>query len=141
MGNSNSRTIKKAIDCKYNKTDFMLKLNILKNAYEVSTFYGNEFASYSPLPSRLIKYLNYNDITEQFFNTTRKDDIEELIEINSKIRNYYDFYIALNSLNVEYENPNLTENERRIKLKIVFEISYKIVELLIQELSISCSSQ
>jgi hypothetical protein len=142
MGQSTSKPTKKiAIDCKYNKTDFMLKLAILKDAYELSNYYGNEFISKTQLPNKLLKYINYNETTEQYFNTKRKDSFDELTDINPKIRNYYDFYMALNTFNVEYERPDMTEFERRNKLKNVFDISYKIVQLLVEELGMSCSTQ
>jgi hypothetical protein len=143
MGGSTS-TVEKTVDlaqtCVYNKIDFQTRVDIIRDAHTMVQYYANLLLS-EKMPMQLPEYKNYIDASETYFNTRRKDTIPDLNAVNSKIRNYYDFYNALSNLQQEYEKNEITENERRRKVKDIFEISYVVLRLLIEELWESCDVQ
>lgn len=136
MGNTSSTTTK-AQYCKFNKTEFSVKTQIIADSYSIAHYYSEELLMPS-LPTSLLKYQNYNELSENYFNTRRRESISELTSLNPKINNYYDFYLALGQLRIEYERDDLNETDRRNKLKLVFEIAFKIVQLLTYELNATC---
>jgi hypothetical protein len=135
MGNTSSKT--KAQFCKFNKVEFSTKIQIIADAYSVAHFYSDELLAHQVSLS-LLKYQNYNELSENYFNSRRHEVIPELVALNPKINNFYDFYMALNELHLEYERRELDDNDRRNKLKSVFEIAFKIVQILTFELNSTC---
>lgn len=138
MGGTSS-SIEVAKTCVYNKADFETKINIIRDAHTIMQHYATILMS-EKMPLKL-EYLSYSDDSEEYFNSRRKDIIQELQQANQKIRNYYDFYNALNNLSNEYEKNDITENERRSKVTEVFNISNLVLRLLVEELLESCDSQ
>jgi len=135
MGNTSSTA--KAQYCKFNKIEFSVKTQIIADSYSVAHYYSEELLL-PVMPTSLLKYQNFNELSENYFNTRRRESIPELTALNPKINNYYDFYLALTQLRAEYENNDLNEADRRNKLKLVFEIAFKIVQLLTYELNATC---
>ena len=135
MGNTSSKA--KAQYCKFNKTEFSTKIQLIADAYSVAHFYSDELLA-PQMSVALLKYQNYNELSENYFNTRRHEVIPELVALNPKINNFYDFYVALSQLHIEYERKDLNDSERRDKLKLVFEIAFKIVQILTFELNITC---
>lgn len=126
--------------CKYKKDEFNNKIEILKDAHGLIQYYASLLLS-EKMPINLPEYKNYSSVSEDHFNTKRKNEMADLQAANPKIRNYYDFYNGLNNLQAEYERNDITENERRNKIKDVFNISYIVLKLLVEELWESCDLQ
>lgn len=126
--------------CKYQKDDFNNKIEVLRDAHALMQYYANLLLT-EKMPMNLPEYKNYNPTSEDHFNKNRKEEMSDLMSINPKIRNYYDFYNGLNNLQGEYERNDITENERRNKIKDVFSVSYAVLRLLIEELWQSCDVQ
>lgn len=126
--------------CKYKKDEFNNKIEILKDAHGLIQYYASLLLS-EKMPMNLPEYKNYSSVSEDHFNTKRKNEMADLQAANPKIRNYYDFYNGLNNLQAEYERNDITENERRNKIKDVFNISYIVLKLLVEELWESCDLQ
>lgn len=126
--------------CKYQKEDFNAKIDVLRDAHALMQFYASLLLS-EKMPINLPEYRNYNSTSEEHFNKKRKEEMQDLMGLNPKIRNYYDFYNGLNNLQGEYERNDITENERRNKIKDIFNISYAVLRLLVEELWESCDVQ
>ena len=126
--------------CKYQKDDFNNKIEVLRDVHALMQYYASLLLS-EKMPMNLPEYRNFNAVSEDYFNKRRKDEMNDLMEANPKIRNYYDFYNGLNNLKAEYEKNEITENERRNKIKDVFSISYVILKMLVEELWQSCDIQ
>jgi hypothetical protein len=126
--------------CKYQKDDFNNKIEVLRDAHGLMQYYANLLLT-EKMPMNLPEYKNYNQTSEEHFNKKRREEMSDLMSINTKIRNYYDFYNGLNNLQGEYERNDITENERRNKIKDVFAVSYAVLRLLIEELWQSCDIQ
>jgi len=132
MGNIFSKPQREDIDkflC--SKNEFSLRLRVLRDAHEVSLYYA-ELLLQDSLPAALQLYKNYNKETELFFNQTRKIKREE---INMS---FYDFYNQLAFLNYTYEQTINNDNIRRNMILDVFNKSYIIQRLLIQDLYNGC---
>ena len=126
--------------CKYQKEDFNNKIEVLRDAHALMQYYANQLLA-EKMPLNLPEYKNYNPTSEEHFNKKRREEMSDLQAVNPKIRNYYDFYNGLNNLQLEYERNDITENERRNKIKDVFAVSYAILRLLVEELWESCDIQ
>jgi hypothetical protein len=129
MGNKSSK-----LNYKLNKNEFDEKIVILQDSIDLAHFYATELSN-QVMPIKLTRYQNYNEKTEEYFNTTRKDNNIELLNQNAKTRNLYDFYIQLTLLPKEYENPNSTELDKRNLIKLIFTTSYNITKMLLSELT------
>ena len=140
MGQTQSAPIVKiAKTCKYNKKDFNELIEVIKDAHRVVQYYATVLLK-EKMPIQ-VDVVNFGESAEDHFNSRRKEEIPEFMEINDKIKNYYDFYKALDNLPVEYSRNDITENERRNKITQVFNLCHVTLSLLIQELGVSCESQ
>ncbi len=113
------------------KNDIQLILRVLRDAHDVSSFYA-ELLLQDTLPIALQYYKNYSKETEMFFNMTRRikrPDID---------MSFHDFYNQLAFLNYTYEQPINNANMRRSILLSVFNKSYIIQRLLIEDLYNMC---
>jgi hypothetical protein len=126
--------------CKYQKDDFNNKIDVLRDAHGLMQYYANLLLT-EKMPLNLPEYKNYNPTSEDHFNKKRKEEMPDLMSINAKIKNYYDFFNGLNNLQGEYERNDISENERRNKIKDVFGVSYIVLRLLVEELWQSCDIQ
>lgn len=141
MGGGNSKqSADLAQNCVYSKTDFQTRVQIIQNAHSMVQFYANLLLS-EKMPLQLQEYRNYSDVAENYFNSKRKETNSDIQEINPKLRNYYDFFNALNNLQMEYEKPEITESDRRRKVRDIFDVSYVVLRLLVEELWESCDVQ
>lgn len=114
-----------------NSENFLLMLRVLRDAHDVSLFYA-ELLLQDSLPVALQFYKNYNKETEMFFNRTRKVKREEID------MSFHDFYNQLAYLNYMYEQSINNAAMRRNMLLQVFNKSYIIQRLLIQDLYNTC---
>lgn len=120
--------------CKYNKESFNQKLDIIRDAHEVSQYYSS-LLLIQKLPIKLDYYKNYSEETELYFNNTRKNILPDL---NSS---YYKFYQYLDSLGEFYENSNNTETDRLKIVTDVFNKCYIVQKYLIEDLWEDCNGQ
>jgi hypothetical protein len=123
-----------AYTCQYKKEEFNKLLNIIRDAHEVCKFYS-QFLLLQKVPIRLEEYKTYSDSSEEFFNKTRKIILPELG------MSYYTFYNYLNVLQKAYENPDVTENEKRKMLTDIFNNAYIVQKLFIEDLCNTCDTQ
>jgi hypothetical protein len=133
MGGSKS-VPQSATICKYNKVEFNTLLDVLRDAHEISQYYASIVLQEKMQP-KLEEYPTYSDATEDYFNRTRKDAKPDLN------MSYYQFFNFLNTLQSRYENPDTTENDRREMINDIFNKSYLIQKLLIEDLWETCDSQ
>jgi hypothetical protein len=113
------------------KDNFLLVLRVLRDAHDVSLYYS-ELLLQDSLPIALQYYKNYTKETEMFFNKTRK------IKRNEIDMSFHDFYNQLAYLNYMYEQTINNASMRRNMLLSVFNKSYIIQRLLIEDLYNSC---
>lgn len=118
--------------CKYNKESFNSKLNIIRDAHNVSQYYASILLS-EKLPLKLSMYLNYNDLSEEYFNPTRKIILTDLDS------SYYQYYQYLNTLKELYEQPDNSENDRRKILTDIFNKCYIVQKYIIEDLWDDCN--
>ena len=85
--------------CSYNKYSFNDKLDVIRDAHDVSQYYAN-LLLLERLPIKLDLYKNYSDHTEEYFNPTRKNVLTDLG------MSYYNFYQYINSV-PELYGPSL----------------------------------
>lgn len=136
MGNTIS-TSDKATHCVYNKTDFKTTISIIKDAHSVMQFYAS-FLLLPKLPSDVTMFKNYNDITEQVFNSRRKEEIPELTKINPAIKSYYNVLSMLDSIKGMYITSS--DETKRSLIEQAFNLTYNVLVLLINELGNSCDA-
>jgi hypothetical protein len=129
MGNRHSKS-----SYKFDRVDFDKKIVILQDSLDFIQFYANELSN-QVMPVSLSRYHNYNETTEEYFNSKRKESNIQLMNQNAKTRNLYDFYIQLTLLPKEYEDPNATETDKRNKIKLVLETATSINKILVSELT------
>lgn len=134
MGGSSSSIPADAYICKYNKASFNQKLDIIRDAHEVSQYYAS-LLLVEKLPIQLDYYKNYNEQTEEYFNPTRKNILPDLD------MSYYQFYQYLESLKKYYELSDNTENDRRKLLTDVFNKCYTVQKYIIEDLWEDCNGQ
>jgi hypothetical protein len=113
------------------KNNIQLILRVLRDAHDVSYFYA-ELLLQDTLPIALQYYKNYSKETELFFNMSRK------IKREGIDMSFHDFYNQLAFLNYTYEQPINNANMRRNILLSVFNKSYIIQRLLIEDLYHTC---
>jgi hypothetical protein len=113
------------------KDNFLLMLRVLRDAHEVSLFYA-ELLLQDSLPVALQFYKNYSKETELFFNMSRKIKREQID------MSFHDFYNQLAFLNYTYEQPINNASMRRKLILLVFNKSYAIQRLLIEDLYNTC---
>jgi hypothetical protein len=113
------------------KNNIQLMLRVLRDAHDVSSFYA-ELLLQDSLPIALQYYKNYSKETEIFFNMTRRVKRQEID------MSFHDFYNQLAFLNYTYEQPINNANMRRNILLSVFNKSYIIQRLLIEDLYNTC---
>ena len=127
MGNSASKVDQLMCSREY----FTLILRVLSDAHDVSQYYA-ELLLQDSLPIALNYYKNYSKETEAYFNMTRK------IKREGIDMSYHDFYNQLAFLNYMYEAPTNNAAMRRSMILNVFDKSYKIQKMLVEELYMSC---
>lgn len=127
------------ISCTFNKKDFNQKLDIIRDTHSVLQFYAN-LLLLEKLPISLPEYKNFNQATEDSFNSRRKETIASLTSFNPKLATYYDFYNALLNLSKEYEKPDITSQERRAKITEIFNTCHVVLKELVEELWTNCET-
>jgi hypothetical protein len=120
--------------CKYNKESFNQKLDIIRDAHEVSQYYASLILM-DKLPITLDYYKNYSQTTENYFNPVRKVILADLDS------SYYQFYQSLESLREYYEQTDNTENDRRKIISDIFNKSYIVQKYIIEDLWEDCNNQ
>jgi len=133
MGN-NTSTQKITNDFVCNAENFKSLLEILADAHDVSLYYA-ELLLQDSLPIALQYYKNYSKLSEVYFNRTRKQKLQDID------MSYHDFYNQLAYLNYMYEAPVNNTAMRRNMILQIFDKSYKIQKLLIQDIYGYCSNK
>lgn len=128
MGQGNAPT------CSYDKESFNTKLDVLRDAHEVTSFYSQLLLD-GKFAAKLDKYKNYSNATEDYFNPTRREVLSNLGS------SYYQFYQYLNSLKGVYENSELDETSRRQIMVDVFNKCIIVQKYLIEDLWDDCNYQ
>lgn len=123
-----------AFICSYNKSTFDEKLDVIRDAHEVSQYYA-ELLLQERLPIKLDLYKNYSDHTEEYFNPTRKNVLPDLG------MSYYQFYQYINSIPSLYEKTDVTEQDRRQMLTDIFKKCYIVQKYIIEDLWDDCNGQ
>lgn len=134
MGGSPPGPPADALICKYNKVSFNNKLNIIRDAHDVSNFYADILLSGNNLPLTFGEYKNYTDETEEYFNKTRKIILPDIGNSYSQVYQYIQ-----NSLKNEYENPNNKDDDRRHIIDRLFKKCYNVQKYIIEDLWDSCN--
>ena len=120
--------------CKYNKASFDKKLDVIRDAHEVSQYYA-ELLLEEHLPIKLDLYKNYSDDTEEYFNPTRKSVLSDLG------MSYYQFYQYLQSFPTLYERTDMNDLDRRQLIREIFNKCYIVQQYIIEDLWDDCNSQ
>jgi|688.fasta_scaffold198975_2 hypothetical protein len=120
--------------CSYNKYSFKDKLDVIRDAHEVSQYYAS-LLLLERLPIKLDIYKNYSDHTEEYFNPTRKNVLTDLN------MSYYKFYQYINSIPELYEKTDMTESDRRKLLTDIFNKCYIVQKYIIEDLWDDCNGQ
>lgn len=120
--------------CKYNKESFNEKLDIIRDAHSVSQYYA-ALLLVQKVPITLDFYKNYSEKTEDYFNTTRKNTLDDLGS------SYYEFYQYLQTLKSVYEQGDNTETSKREILTNVFNKCYIVQKYIIEDLWEDCNNQ
>lgn len=120
--------------CSYDKYSFNTKLDVLRDAHEVTSFYAQLLLD-GKFPAKLDRYKNYSDATEDYFNPTRREVLSNLGS------SYYQFYQYLNSFKGIYENSELDETSRRQIIVDVFNKCVIVQKYLIEDLWDDCNNQ
>ena len=145
MGSSQS-TNQIAITCKYKKAEFNKLLDLIRDAHDVTQFYSKfVLMDAKDLPEKLDEYKNYNEASEEYFNKTRKDTKDGLVNLTTKVEyfSYFQFYKYLEifgSKNI-YENNSNTPSDRKKLIEDVFNNCYIVQKLLIEDIWSSCDHQ
>lgn len=134
MGQGEPSIPPEAYFCRFNKRNFNKRLDIIRDAHEVSQFYA-ELLLEERLPITLPEYKNYSDATEEYFNPTRKQNVADLG------MSYAQFYQYLNTLQMLYEKPDVTDKDRTVLITDVFKKCYIVQRALIEDLWYDCSGQ
>lgn len=134
MGQSAPEIPEEAYICSYNKYSFDDKLDVIRDAHEVSQYYAN-LLLLERLPIKLDLYKNYSDHTESYFNPTRKNVLTDLG------MSYYQFFQYINSVPSLYEKTDMNENDRRQLLTDIFKKCYIVQKYIIEDLWDDCNGQ
>ena len=128
------KILSEAYICKYNKNDFNILLNIIRDCHEVSQYYS-QFLLMEKVPLQLPEYKNYSDDSEIYFNKIRKNIIPDLG------MSYFAFYNYLSSFSRLYESTDSTENNKRKMIIEIFNNAYIIQKTFIEDIWDTCNSQ
>jgi hypothetical protein len=120
--------------CKYNKASFNQKLDIIRDAHDVSQYYA-ALLLLPKLPIKLDYYKNYSQVTEEYFNPTRKNELPDLG------MSYYQYYQYLDALQKYYEATDIADSDRRIMLSDIFNKCYTVQKYIIEDLWEDCNGQ
>jgi hypothetical protein len=131
MGQSSSS---EALICSYNKTSFNEKLDLIRDAHDVSQFYAKLILQ-NRVPEKINEFKNYSDKTQDYFNITRKEILPDLD------MSYYKFYEYLVTIPILYDKYGVTDNDRHKLLTDVFNKCYIVQKYLIEDLWDDCNGQ
>lgn len=126
-----------AQNCTYNTKDFRNRIDRIKDAHRIETFYSKLLLE-KKMPLVLKEYPNYNASNEEYFNSRRNESIPGIESYG--IKTYYEFYNMLGKLELVYANRSATEDERRTLIDKYVQIANFILENMAEELYNSCAS-
>lgn len=133
----NSEVKRVALTCAFKKQSINEKLDMVKDANDVMQAYAAVLLM-ARMPNPLPEYKNYRSSTRAYFDSMNKVVVPALRSANSRISSYKDFYIGLDALKMEYEQPHMTEETRRSKITDIFNLSYIVMMSLIDDVKTSC---
>lgn len=126
-----------ALTCAFKKQSINEKLDMIKDANDVMQAYATVLLM-QRMPNTLPEYKNYRSSTKAYFDSMSKVVVPELRAASSKISSYKEFYIGLDALKMEYEQPSMTEETRRSKITDIFNLSYIVMMSLIDDIKTTC---
>jgi hypothetical protein len=146
MGSSQSVAVKKiATTCKYNKTKFNELLELIRDAHEVTQFWGKlVLIDAKKLPIKLDEYKNYTIATRDYLNNTKdelKEDILDLDKKGGETTSMYYFYEFLRTFSSVYESTSVEVDDRKDYINKIFANCYNIQKILIEDIWATCDSQ
>ena len=145
MGSSQSKVKTIATSCKYNKTKFNELLELIRDAHEVTQFWGKlVLIDSKKLPIKLDEYKNYTIATRDYFNNTKddlKDDILDLSKSESESTSMYYFYDFLRTFSSVYESTSTDVDDRKEFINKIFANCYNIQKILIEDIWDTCDNQ
>lgn len=145
MGSSQSTVKKIATTCKYNKTKFNELLELIRDAHEVTQFWGKlVLIDAKKLPIKLDEYKNYTIATRDYLNNTKdepKDDIFDLDKSNNETTSMYYFYEFLRSFPSIYESTSTDIESRKVYIDKIFANCYNVQKILIEDIWATCDNQ
>jgi hypothetical protein len=137
--------------CQFNKQSFHTKLNVIRDAHAVATFYSDLLLHQNTLPLTLPEYKHYELVeSEEYFNGLRNSkvlDLKKPLSKNDKGKgevqlSYYEFYNYLkDTFKGVYTDSNIKEDDRRDLVTQVFESAYVVQKALIEDLWNDCNVQ
>ena len=144
MGSSHSTVVKKiANTCKYNKTKFNDLLDLIRDAHEVTQFWGKlVLIESNKLPIKLDEYKTYTITTRDYFNTTKdepKEDILDLDKSQGETTSMYYFYEFLRTFSNVYESSSV--ESRKVYIDKIFSNCYNLQKILIEDIWATCDNQ
>lgn len=125
--------------CSYKKSDFKELIETIKDSHAVMQYYAS-ILLLDRMPTQLPMYKNYNQMTEAIFNARRSETNSAINAVHDKLNSYYDVYVLLRVLKPEFEK-NIEEKDRREHVTKIFNVTYTVMKLLIEELLTSCEVQ
>ena len=146
MGSSQSTTVKKiATTCKYNKTKFNELLDLIRDAHEVTQFWGKlVLIDAKKLPIKLDEYKTYSIATRDYLNATKdepKEDILDLDKLNGETTSIYYFYEFLRTFPSVYESSSTDIESRKSYIDKIFANCYNVQKILIEDIWATCDNQ
>lgn len=133
----NSEIKRIALTCAFKRGTIDDKLDMIKDANDVMQSYAQVLLM-ERMPNNLPDYKNYKSSTRAYFDSMAKVQVPQLKSANYKITNYKDFYMGLEALKAEYEQPMMTEEMKRSKITDIFNLSYIVMMTLIDDVKNSC---
>lgn len=145
MGASQSKAVKQiATTCKYNKVKFNELLDLIRDAHELTQFWGKlVLIDAKKLPLKLDEYKNYSIATRDYLNNTKdeaKEDILDLSKAGETTSMYY-FYEFLRTFSSVYESTSIETEDRKALIEKIFSNCYNVQKLLIEDIWNTCDSQ
>lgn len=145
MGSSQSTVKKIATTCKYNKTKFNELLELIRDAHEVTQFWGKlVLIDAKKLPIKLDEYKNYTTATRDYLNNTKDDPKEDILDLDKKggeTTSMYYFYEFLRTFSSVYESTSTEVDDRKAYIDKIFANCYNVQKILIEDIWATCDSQ
>ena len=124
--------------CKFNKQEFNVLLEIIKDAHAVLQFYASTALIDLP-PVKLPQYKEFG--FEQYYNALRNNSSEEFTSLDMKgITTVYQAFNFFTNFETVYGNA-VDTNERKRIARDAFNVSHATVKFWVNQLNERCQMQ